>query len=122
MNKTNIAIALLIFGSIFPICVGSFLYLYYAFLPGMHLIEHVAFTNLIASGFTGLVLIISFIKTKNNLLLLFFLFLSMWVGGNDTYILLRNYALFKNVFPIALIPFTSHIIGLAILSFNLEEI
>lgn len=118
MNRTNFAIALLILGSLFPICVGTFLYIYYAFLPGMHLVEHVAFTNLIASGFTLLILAISFAKTKNNLLLIFFLILSMWVGGNDTYILLRNYIQVKNIFPIAVIPFTVHIIGLAMLSFD----
>jgi hypothetical protein len=116
MKKILLARILIAIGALFPITVGTYYYIIYIRLPGLHLIEHVAFTNLLASGIAILTLTLFAFKTMQLWAIALLTFLTMWVGGNDSYILLNNFVQHKNIFPYAIIPFILSCTGLFILS------
>jgi hypothetical protein len=123
--EMKIAKNLLFITGLFPICVGGFYYIS-SLNSSIPMIErHVANTNLIAVGFLTILLALQMEYDEFRLASLYTgIFLLLWSGGNDFYILMRN-AFFPEstffVFPFPIFPLTLGSISLFMQSYYLSD-
>lgn len=119
----KIARILLFISGLFPTIVGIYYYFYFLTAPQFHFVEHIAFTNLIFSGITILILVSFELKPTSTKpwVLFLIIFNILWTSGNDTYAALRNYSIEKVIFPYPIFPLTLGVIAIFLLSLELKR-
>lgn len=115
----KLARVLIFITGIFPFSVGTYFYIYHILHKEFNFIEHIAYTNLIATGGTICVLSYFELEKKKVWVIVHLLFLLIWVAGNDAYALIRNYFYGTGTFPFALFPSALGILSLILLSWDL---
>ena len=106
---------------LFPFCVGSYFYVSTILQGRFNFVEHVCFTNLMATGLTTMLVTYFELESKKPWVLFLLIFMFAWVGGNDTYALVRNYFNGSHLFPIAMIPTSLGAIGVVLISMELSN-
>lgn len=104
---------------IIPFCVGCYYYINNILYRQFNLTEHIAFTNLIATGATVCMLVIFEFDKKKTWVIFFLLFILTWVGGNDTYALTRSYYQGSGIFPVSIFQNFAGIMGFVFYSWDL---
>ncbi len=117
----KIARVLMFITGLFPFSVGVYHYFFNILHGQFNFMEHIAFTNLIATGLTICLLVYFELDKKKLWVILYLLFMLIWVGGNDAYALVRNYFYGTGAFPIALFPSAIGLVALALLSWELRS-
>lgn len=119
--KMKIAKILLMITGFFPFCVGSYFYINNILIGRFNFVEHICFTNLIATGLTTMLVTHFELESKKPWVYFLLVFMFAWVGGNDTYALVRNYFHGNHLFPIAMIPTTLGAISMILISMELSN-
>ncbi len=104
---------------VIPFSVGCYYYTQNILHRQFNLTEHIAFTNLIATGATVCVLTYFEYDNKKTWVVLFLLFILMWVGGNDTYAITRSYYQGSGIFPVSIFQNFAGIMGFVFFSWDL---
>ncbi len=119
----KISRVLLFVSGLFPLFVGLYSYAKLFISNNFSFYSHIAFTNLVSTGFTICICSYFGLKEKNIWIILFLFLIMIWSGVNDLYATMRVYYSDPNliIFPFPIIPVSLSFVAFVLISLDFRK-